>query len=109
MTPACSTGDLKTARLAHNSPHNPCKSEGRVQSFEASVFNTLLQTGERHVPLLRDEVEVAARVLKALLIQLPEALASAARTAHEAGVLHHAQMFGDGLPRDAGACGESAD
>lgn len=87
----------------------PPLQDDKARAFERLVLNELAQAGEGGVPLLRDEVEVAAGVLKALLIQLPEALASVPRTAHKAGVLHHAQMFGDGLPRDAGACGESTD
>lgn len=52
---------------------------------------------------------MAAGVLKAALIQLPEALAPAARAADEAGVLHHAKMFSDRLTRDARARREFAD
>ena len=81
----------------------------KVPAFERSVFNKLLQTREGGIPLLRDQIEMAARLLEPLLIQLPEAFAAAARAAHKARVLHHAQMFGDGLTRDAGSRGEFAD
>ena len=52
---------------------------------------------------------MAARVLEPVPIQLPEALASALCASHKTGVLHHAQMFGDGLARDAGSRGERTD
>lgn len=73
-----------------------------------SLLHEFAETRKGGVPLLRDEIEVAAGVLKALLIQLPEALTSAPRATHKAGVLHHAQMLGDGLTGDSGACGEPA-
>ena len=53
-------------------------------------FDEALEAPERGVPLLRDEVEVAAGVLKALLIQVPEAFASALGASHQTGVLHDA-------------------
>lgn len=77
--------------------------------MERLVLDEIAQAGESGVPVLRDEVEVAAGVLKAALIQLPEALASSTCASHKTRVLHHAQVFSDGLARDAGARGKFAD
>jgi len=79
------------------------------RALERSILDEFAKAGEGGVPLLRDEVEVAAGVLETLLIELPEALAAAARAAHQTGVLHDPQVFGDGLTRYAGSCSESAD
>lgn len=84
-------------------------SNDKAGAFERSAFNKLLQASESVIPLLRNEVEVAARILEPLLIQLPKAFASTPRAAHKTGVLHHAQVFGDGLTRDASACSKPAD
>lgn len=89
-------------------PQSLLKNAG-VQQLERSVFNKLLQPGESGVPMSRDEVEVVSRIPKALLVQLPETFASALRAPHETGVLHDAQMFGDGLAREAGASSKFAD
>ena len=94
--------DYRTGPLL--SPQND-----KARTLKRLVFDELAQAGESRVPLLRDEVEVAARVLNALLVQLPEAFASAAFAAHQTGVLHHAQVLGDGLAGEAGACRKFAD
>lgn len=83
--------------------------ETTKQLHAGSILDKPAQAGKGGVPLLRDEVEVAAGVLKALLIQLPEAFAAAACAAYKAGVLHHPQMLGDGLTRNSGSRGEFAD
>lgn len=83
--------------------------KARVQSFEPSALDEIAQAGKSGIPLLRDQVEVAARVLKTLLIQVPDALASAPRAARKTRVLHKAQMLRDGLTCDAGTRSECAD
>src|SRR5260370_8373900 len=50
-----------------------------------------------------------ARVFKALLLQLPNALAPVPCVADETGLLHHGQAFGDPLTSDVGPSGEPGD
>jgi hypothetical protein len=73
-----------------------------------SLLDECAQAAEGAIPLLGDEVEVAARVSEALLPQLPDALATAPTAMHETSGFHHVKMF-DGLTADAEAGGEPRD
>ena len=71
-----------------------------------SVLDEFAQPPESVVPLPGDQIKVAADILEALLIQLPDALSAVPSAAHETRVLHDAQVFGDCLTRDAEAGGK---
>ncbi len=68
-----------------------------------------LEPRERRVPALRDPFEVAVRDVELLSLELPSALASSPRAAHEARALQHPQMLRDRLPRERRPSRESRD
>jgi len=70
------------------------------------ALDEILQAIERLIPLHRDRLEMPARVSQALLLQPPDALAAALRTADQTGSLHHAQVLRDRLARHGEAGGE---
>ena len=72
-------------------------------------FHQRPQTPKRIVPLAGDPVQVAARLLQALLVHTPDGFASTATAPHEARRLHHSQVFGDRLAGDPGTQGELGD
>ena len=74
-----------------------------------SVLDEVAQAAESVVPLPGDQIKVAAHILEALLIQLPDALPAVPCAAHETRVLHDAQVFGDCLTRDVEASGKPRD
>ena len=67
------------------------------------VLDELAQAAKGVVPLLRDDVEVAAGGPEPPPLQSPDTLASVARAAYKARRLHHAQVLGDGLTSDSRA------
>jgi hypothetical protein len=71
-----------------------------------SVLDEFAQPRESVVPLPGDQIKVAADILEALLIQLPDALSAVPSATHETRVLHDAQVFGDRLTRDVEASGK---
>src|ERR1700738_2479225 len=74
-----------------------------------SPLDKALQPAERVIPLLRNQPKISIDFGETLLFQLPDALAPVPRAAHETGVFHHAQMFGDRLTRDGKPGGEPRD
>src|SRR5258708_33619248 len=71
-----------------------------------SVLDEFGQQPESGVPMPGDQIKVAADILEALLIHLPDALSAVPNAAHETRALHDAQVFGDCLTRDAEAGGK---
>jgi hypothetical protein len=71
-----------------------------------SVLDEFAQPPESVVPLPGDQIKVAADILEALLIQLPDALSAVPSATHETRVPHDAQVFGDCLTRDVEASGK---
>src|SRR5690606_9314690 len=64
---------------------------------------------ERVVPLHRNAVQRPSGELEALRLELPDALAAAARITHESRSRERVQVLGDGLARDAAAFAEPRD
>jgi hypothetical protein len=73
------------------------------------TFDGQLQAAESIVPLTGDAIETAARFLDLPGLDLPQALASHAEVANEAGTGEDVQVLGDRLPRDVGTVGEPSD
>src|SRR6266568_9170341 len=61
------------------------------------ALDKALQAVERLVPLCRNRLEMPACGRETPLFQLPDALATVRRAAHEAGVFHDAQVLGNRL------------
>lgn len=99
-------GLMSLRELLHLTPH---RAKFTGFAFVLSVLDELAQADESVVPLLRDEGEVAARVFKALVPQLPNALAPMPCATHETRLLHHTQVLGNGLTGDVGADSEPSD
>jgi hypothetical protein len=59
--------------------------------------------------MLRDALQVSLRVGEPPLLELPDALAPAARIAHEPSFESTAQVLGDALPRQIGTRAELGD
>src|SRR5262249_35358398 len=55
---------------------------------------------ECFIPLGGNLVQVTARFVEPLLLQLPHPFPSAARTSYQACMLHHAEVLGHRLPRN---------
>jgi len=77
--------------------------------FFGLVFDEIAEAGESGIPLFRNQVEKAVCFFQAAPLQLPDAFASLPRIAHQAGSLHHAQVFRDRLTTELGASRESLD
>ena len=75
----------------------------RYAGLYVLLLDQLAEPYKSLVPLQRNQIQIAARLLKAPLLQLPEGLAPALFAAHETCSLQHAQVFADRLTRDAGA------
>jgi hypothetical protein len=71
------------------------------------LFHESTEPIEGLVPLRGNLVEVEPCLFKPALFQLPNALSSAPRTSHQAGVFHYSQMLRHRLARNARACGQS--
>jgi hypothetical protein len=74
-----------------------------------SVLDEFAQPAEGVVPLLRNQVEIMARIFESALFQLPNALAPVSSAMHETRFLHYPQVFSDRLAGDLRACGEPGD
>ena len=73
------------------------------------LFDEKLELAERHVPLLRDQIQRAARLLQPAALQLPEAFLSPPAAAHQTRPGQHPQVLGDSLSSDARAHREPGD
>ncbi len=73
------------------------------------LFHHRAQPLQSLVPLIRNEVERAARFLQLLRSELPQPFAALAKIPYETCIGEHIQMFGHGLPRDLGTLGELSD
>src|SRR5262245_19608548 len=69
----------------------------------------LPQPFERVVPVSRDLLEIPAGAREPLRLELPQALATPALTAHEARVGQGLEVLRDCLPRDARPGGQTRD
>ena len=88
---------------------DPERTEPQLWGVDLLLLHEGAQTGEGVVPLCGDLVEIMAGVGEAMLVELPDGFAAAAGAADQAGMLHHAQVLGDGLAGDARAFGEACD
>jgi hypothetical protein len=93
----------------HGGGCTPPIPESRTKMRRPSVLDEFAQAPESVVPLPGDQIKVAADVLEAQLIQLPDALPAVPSATHETRVLHDAQVFGDCLTRDVEASGKPRD
>src|SRR5438874_8684959 len=73
---------------------------GRASFPRRSPLDERSQAPEGIVPLLRDSVQVSARLLEAPRLELPDALASATFAAHETRSGERMKVLRDGLARD---------
>src|SRR6266850_3487273 len=73
------------------------------------ALDEALQPAERVVPLFRDQLEMSMDLFETARLQLPDALAAVSRAAHETGIFHHAQVFGDRLTGDGEPSGQLRD
>src|SRR5580692_3300311 len=71
-------------------------------------FHCRLQPAKGIVPLLGDQVEMAARLSEAPPVQSPNAFAPAPRAVDKPCVLHNAQVFRNCLTSDSRSCREPA-
>jgi hypothetical protein len=74
-----------------------------------SRFQSELQFHECVIPLLRNEVERAARLFQASALELPQTLAAHFDVAHQARIGEDLQVLRDSLPGDVGSGRELCD
>jgi len=80
---------------------------GAAVFFLAAGFSFLhhpLQPRQRLIPLARNVLQRPPSFLHAPRLQLKNPLPSPANSPHKAGLLQHAEMFRDCLPRNSRAC-----
>src|SRR5207244_10892695 len=82
---------------------------GRASFPRRSLLDERSQALEGIVPLLRDSVQVSARLLEAPRLELPDALASATFAAHETRSGERMKVLRDGLARDGSARAQTHD
>jgi hypothetical protein len=92
--------------IAHEAPWRMLNSANLRPSVS---FDCRLQTAKGIVPLLGDQVEMAARLSQAPPFQYPNAFAPAPRAMDETRVFHHVQVFRNCLTGDSRSRRESAD
>jgi hypothetical protein len=105
---------MATKKKAKSNPHGSAmlttgsfeKPNSNGCGTRRSVLDEFAQPPESVIPLPGDQIKVAADLLEALLIQLPDALPAAPSATHETRVLHDAQVFGDCLTRHVEASGQ---
>ncbi len=71
----------------------------RAQRDRGLILDERFQACQRVIPLFRDALEGANRLVERVGLELEETLASFAHPAHEARPFEHAQMLGNGLTR----------
>jgi hypothetical protein len=68
-----------------------------------------LQPRQRLIPLPRNAIKRASRLIQSLRLELKEVFASPANPANQPGLLEHPKMLGDRLPRERRTFGETSD